>query len=154
MGSKSSKVPGAPPGTTQVIKQQKPQAEGEERGAKSHDGPRTATVNLPFVTAEFRAPQLHMPHVPAPHVGKHEVVAAAQTARSYLPEPRQALYYGGLALLAAVEVLEWPVAAAIGVGTALAGRAREGGQQQSGKKRAENAEAKPGASSAEAAASG
>jgi hypothetical protein len=149
MGSKSPNVPGPPPGTTQVIKQQAPQVEGEKEGVKTHNGPRTATVNLPFVTAEFRAPQLHMPHmphVPTPHVAKDEVVAAAQTARSYLPEPRQALYFGGLALLAAIEVLEWPVAAAIGVGTAIASRVREG-RQQSGTKPAEGAEANPEASS-------
>jgi hypothetical protein len=86
-------------------------------------GPRTLRVNLPFMSAEFRAPQVHLPA--PPHVGKDEVVAAARTARSYLPEPKQVLYYGGLAALAAFEVIEWPVAAAIGVGAAVIGRGRQ-----------------------------
>jgi hypothetical protein len=36
-----------------------------------------------------------------------------------MPPPRQALYFGGLAALAAFEIIEWPVALAIGAGTAL-----------------------------------
>ncbi|HKS49627.1 MAG TPA: hypothetical protein VJT49_31855 [Amycolatopsis sp.] len=93
----------------------------EETRAAEHEGRRTATVNLPFVTAQFRAPRMRMPSMP---VGRGEVAAAAQTARSYLPSARDTLYYGGLATLAAFEVIEWPVAAAIGVGTALMGRGR------------------------------
>jgi hypothetical protein len=95
------------------------QTDTEQADTEQHDKdhPRTATVNLPFVTAQFRAPDLHLPK-PKPQ----EIGAALQTARSFLPPPRQALYYGGLALMAALEVVEWPVAAAIGVGTALAGR--------------------------------
>lgn len=76
---------------------------------------RTATLNLPFVTAQFRAPNVRMP-------GRSDVDAAARGARSMLPSPRAGLYYGALALTAAVGVIEWPVAAAIGVGTALASR--------------------------------
>jgi len=73
----------------------------------------TATVNMPFVTAQFRAPDLHLPKPP-------EMGAALRRARTFLPSPQQALYYGGLGLMAAFELVEWPVAAAIGVGTALA----------------------------------
>jgi hypothetical protein len=96
-----------------------PEPGTEQAGTEEHDAghPRTATVNLPFVTAQFRAPDLHLPKPKAQEIG-----AALHTARSFLPPPRQALYYGGLALMAALEVVEWPVAAAIGVGTALAGR--------------------------------
>jgi hypothetical protein len=90
----------------------------------AHEGQRTATVNLPFVTAQFRAPELHLPHVHVP--GRQEVGALAQTARSMLPSPKTVLYFGGLAALAAIEVIEWPVAAAIAVGTALARSDREG----------------------------
>lgn len=88
----------------------------EERAATAPEPPRTAKIDLPFVTAEFRVPQLRMPKV-----NRDEVVAAA---RALIPSPREAAYYGGLALLAAFEVLEWPVAAAIGVGTAVVGRGR------------------------------
>ncbi|GAB2963311.1 hypothetical protein LWP59_13555 [Amycolatopsis acidiphila] len=96
----------------------------EERAAEE---PRTATVRLPFLTAQFRAPRLHLP---APPVGKNEVTAAAQTARSFLPEPKQVLYFGGLVAMAALEVIEWPVAVAIGVGTAVALRGRESERDQ------------------------
>jgi hypothetical protein len=37
------------------------------------------------------------------------------------PQPK-VLFYGGLVLLAAFEVLEWPVAAAVAAGTAVAQR--------------------------------
>jgi hypothetical protein len=93
-------------------------------------GTRTATVNLPFVTAQFRAPALHMPHVHVPD--RREIDGAVQTVRSHLPSPRETVYYGGLALLAAFELIEWPVAAAIAVGTAVTGRgeARESSRQE------------------------
>ncbi|ONI82626.1 hypothetical protein ALI22I_42075 [Saccharothrix sp. ALI-22-I] len=77
-------------------------------------------MNLPFVTAQFRAPELHMPHVHAP--SREDLGAVVRTAGSFLPAPRTVLYFGGLALMAALEVIEWPVAAAIGVGAALAPR--------------------------------
>jgi hypothetical protein len=81
----------------------------------------TATVNMPFVTAQFHAPDLHLPKPRPP-----EIRAALQTVRTFLPSRELALYYGGLALMAAFELVEWPVAAAIGVGTALARRGTGG----------------------------
>jgi hypothetical protein len=117
--------------TTEHPADEKPAVAEQPAAATGPDGPRTATVNLPFVTAQFRAPQLHMPHVHMPSPpGRAEVAAAAQTARSFLPPPREAVYYGGLTLLAAFEVIEWPVAAAVGIGTALMARGRESGQQE------------------------
>jgi hypothetical protein len=76
-------------------------------------GRRTATLNLPFVTAQFRAPELHAP-------SREDLGAAARGARSMLPSGKSLLFYGGLAATAVAGVIEWPVAAAIGVGTALA----------------------------------
>jgi hypothetical protein len=76
---------------------------------------------LPFVTVQFRAPDLHLPKPRQPEIG-----AALKRARTFLPSPQQALYYGGLGLMAAFELVEWPVAAAIGVGTALARRGTGG----------------------------
>jgi hypothetical protein len=78
-------------------------------------GPRTATLNLPFVTAQFRAPDLHVP-------SRQEIGSAARGARSMLPSRSSMLFYGGLAATAVVGAIEWPVAAAIGVGSALASR--------------------------------
>jgi hypothetical protein len=41
-------------------------------------------------------------------------------------DPKKALWWGGLAALAAVEIIEWPVAAVVGVGSYVAERwARE-----------------------------
>ncbi|MFD2420741.1 hypothetical protein [Amycolatopsis pigmentata] len=74
-----------------------------ERGSK---------VDLPFATGKFHAPDLS-------GMRPRNVIAAT---RSLLPSPREAAYYGGLALLAAFEVIEWPVAVAIGVGAAVMGR--------------------------------
>lgn len=86
------------------------------------EGPRrTATVRLPFVTAEFKAPELHVPRPPAPPSGK-EVADAGRVAVSYLPPPERLAYYGGLGALAVLGVIEWPVAAAIGAGTVIAQR--------------------------------
>ncbi len=48
---------------------------------------------------------------------------AAQAVRANLPPTERLLYYGGLGVMATVGVLEWPVAAAVGVGVWLAGRA-------------------------------
>ena len=39
-----------------------------------------------------------------------------------LPSGKSMLFFGGLAVTAAVGAIEWPVAAAIGVGSALASR--------------------------------
>jgi hypothetical protein len=78
-------------------------------------GARTATLTLPFVTAQFRAPDLHVP-------SREEVGGAARGAWSMLPSGKSMLFYGGLAATAVVGVIEWPVAAAIGVGSALASR--------------------------------
>jgi short subunit dehydrogenase-like uncharacterized protein len=89
----------------------------EPSGATERRDPRTVTVDLPFVTATFRQPEIHLPRVRIPN--RQEVVFAAQTVQSFMPPPRQAVYFGGLAVLAAFEVIEWPVALAIGAGTAL-----------------------------------
>jgi hypothetical protein len=100
-------------------------ADRVERAGAGTGRPRTGTVNLPFVTAQFRAPSLHKP-------GRGDVAAVARGARSLVPSGKAALYFGALAVTAAVGVIEWPVAAAIGVGAALASRGetsqRVGGQ--------------------------
>jgi hypothetical protein len=84
-------------------------------GTDGGPGARTATVHLPFVTAQFRAPEVHLP-------GREQVEAAARSVGSVLPSPTTALFFGGLAVTVAIGAIEWPVAAAIGVGTALAAR--------------------------------
>jgi hypothetical protein len=81
-------------------------------------------LNLPFVTAQFRKPNLHLPQL-----GRREAGAAvgtvATTARSL--SAADIAYYAGLGLLAAVEVIEWPVALVVAAGTALARISGAGG---------------------------
>lgn len=44
--------------------------------------------------------------------------------RVSVPRPEQIAYYGGLALLAAFEIIDWPVAAAVAAGHILANNHR------------------------------
>jgi hypothetical protein len=52
------------------------------------------------------------------------VVETAGAVRSLLPPPGKVLFYGGLAALAALEIIEWPVAAVVAAGTLVAERSR------------------------------
>jgi hypothetical protein len=55
------------------------------------------------------------------------VTAVADDIAATARRPEAVLYWGGLAVLAALGVLEWPAAAAVGVGIAVArGSRREG----------------------------
>jgi hypothetical protein len=47
---------------------------------------------------------------------------AAQTLQVYLPPRERLAYYGGLGLMAAIGVLDWPVALAAGAGVWVASR--------------------------------
>ncbi|GAA4693906.1 hypothetical protein GCM10023215_34300 [Pseudonocardia yuanmonensis] len=93
------------------------QVRPDQPGEGRFEGRRAATVNLPFVTAQFRAPDLHAPK-------REDLEAAARGARSMLPSGRSLLFMGGLAVTAVAGVIEWPVAAAIGIGSALASRGK------------------------------
>ena len=84
------------------------------------EGKRSATVNLPFMTAQFRVPDIHMPEVRPPSRG--DLDSAGRKALSVLPPPKTLLFFGGLAATAVIGAIEWPVAAAIGIGSALASR--------------------------------
>jgi hypothetical protein len=100
--------------------------EGEDQGL---------TIRLPMMTV-----QLHRPHVP--RMIPHDVDEAVDTVQSTLPPVERLTYYAGLGALAALGIIEWPVAAAIGVGTMLAKRAlkreapaeheHEGGRERAG----------------------
>lgn len=89
------------------------------------EGRRSATVNLPFVTAQFRVPDLQPP-------SREELGWVVQTAQSMLPSGRSLLFFGGLAITAIAGIIEWPVAAAIGVGSALAGQGATNPEPRSG----------------------
>jgi hypothetical protein len=113
---------------------------------------RTATVNLPFVTAEFRAPDVHMPHVlhpswasvpligrlPHPHVpgaAGRQVTDAARVVGSHLPDRDQLALFAGLGAVAAAGVIEWPVAAAVAGATVVAKRGQRSSAEQGRKQR-------------------
>jgi hypothetical protein len=104
------------------------QVRPEEPAEGQFEGRRIATVNLPFIAAQFRAPELRAP-------ARDELDAAARGARSMLPSGKSLLFYGASAVTAVAGVIEWPVAVAVGVGTALAGQGAaipepRGGAQQ------------------------
>ncbi|GLW08751.1 hypothetical protein Misp01_38810 [Microtetraspora sp. NBRC 13810] len=83
-----------------------------------HNGQRRGfTLDLPMLSLN-----VHRPNVSRQQVGS-VVGTVAGTARSVL-RPDHFLYYSGLAALAAFEVIEWPVAAAIGAGLIVAERSR------------------------------
>lgn len=88
-------------------------------------------LNLPFLRIQLRAPEMHMPHVGMPHISGRDVGHAMDVARTFLPPPERIMYYGGLGALAALGILEWPVAAAIGAGTMIAQRAKSREQRWS-----------------------
>lgn len=94
-----------------------PEAKEEDLAEGPHR--RTATVNLPFVTAEFRAPDIRLPSLPVRAPDRNDLTGAVSAIRSRLPSPAQAAYYAGLGVLGVLELIEWPVALAIGVGTAM-----------------------------------
>lgn len=90
--------------------------------------PRTAAVNVPFVTpqirwAQFRVPEMRLPVSRENLTGP--LAGAASVVRSYLPPPQRTTFYAGLGLLGALSVIDWPVALAIGAGTVIAQRGRE-----------------------------
>jgi hypothetical protein len=66
--------------------------------------------------------------VPAIHTKRVSVPAtmgqAKQSVTGQLRPSRGLLFYGGLAAVAAFGVIDWPVAAAIGIGTVIARRGR------------------------------
>lgn len=115
--SRGRVAPSSGPTRTAASEEPEQQASTPEAtaGPEQPTGPRTTTVHLPFVTAQLRTPQVRLP-------GREELGAAVQGVRSKLPSPSALLFYSGLAVTAALGVIEWPVAAAIGVGSALASR--------------------------------
>ncbi|GAA4521627.1 MULTISPECIES: hypothetical protein [Nonomuraea] len=85
------------------------------------------TLDLPMMSIQLHKPDMKLPHVPMPHISKQEMGHAVDVAKSILPPPERVAYYGALGALAVFGVVEWPVAAAIGVGTVIAQRARGNG---------------------------
>ena len=51
---------------------------------------------------------------------------AGRVVAGYLPPPERLAFYGGLGLAAVIGVIDWPVAAAIGIGAMIARRTGRG----------------------------
>jgi len=73
---------------------------------------------------ELPVPNLKVPVVHLSTPAARSVLAqtrwTARTVVSAIPEPKRLLYYGGVGALAALGILEWPVAAAAAAGVWVA----------------------------------
>ncbi|MDI2028008.1 hypothetical protein QFW96_05280 [Saccharopolyspora sp. TS4A08] len=74
-----------------------------------------ASIPVPYVTASWHTTRIPLPEMP----GRDNLASTVTAVRSNLPSPEQMLFYGGLTAAAALSVIEWPVAAAIGIGAAV-----------------------------------
>jgi hypothetical protein len=79
-------------------------------------------VNVPVPVL---TPHMKTLHVPTPGMGYVE--DAGRVVAGYLPPPERLAFYGGLGIAAVAGLIDWPVAAAIGVGTMIARRTMRGG---------------------------
>ncbi len=82
------------------------------------------TIPVPIVTPHLKV--LH-PSVP----GTSSIGHAGRSMARRIPPPGRLAFYGGLGAAATFGVIDWPVALAIGVGLAIAGRARAAGRPRS-----------------------
>ena len=105
----ASRTSAAKPSASKATSTRSPAARSSANGA---------TVKVPVVTPHVR---MYKVHVPVP--GKAYMSDAGHIVAGYMPPPDRMAFYGGLGLAAVVGLLDWPVAAAIGVGTMVARRA-------------------------------
>ncbi len=118
-------------GTTQRQESTRQRTAERTTSAERADGGQSGatTVDLPFVTAQFRVPEMRLP-------SGEDFNSAANSVRSQLPSREDSMFYGGLAAGAAFALIDWPVALAIGVGHAMLSRGtrpQESGSPSSGK---------------------
>jgi hypothetical protein len=108
-----------------------PRGNGREVRAEEDEGGgppasvRGATIPVPVVTPHLNIFKLHVSGPGVPNVG-----GAGRAVASHLPSAERVAFYGGLGAAAVFGVLEWPVAVAIGLGTAIAHHARGSAQPE------------------------
>jgi hypothetical protein len=94
--------------------------------ATSETAPPDVAQPTPAAQTDRRVLTIPLPgvHLPAmPHVTPPRQLAdGLRMLAGYVPERERLVYYAGLGALAVAEVVEWPVALAIGVGTEVARR--------------------------------
>ncbi|WP_327000568.1 hypothetical protein OHA72_36295 [Dactylosporangium sp. NBC_01737] len=109
-----------------------------EQSAAAKERPTVGAAAHPQGESELVTWQeVPMPHVKVPVVHIAGPAArsiltnvrwTARTAASAVPQPKQVLYYGGVGVLAALGILEWPAAVAAAAGVWVA--THSGGQAQ------------------------
>jgi hypothetical protein len=72
-------------------------------------------MHLPGVVVEFHRPDHYIPT-------REDLAGVANTVRDRLPSGEMMAFYGGLGVLTAFSMIEWPVAVALGAGAVLAQR--------------------------------
>ncbi|MEV8511775.1 hypothetical protein [Dactylosporangium sp. NPDC051484] len=97
-------------------------ASPEEERHDGHGGVRWGELPL----AHIRVPVVHLP-MPSARPLIAEARWVLKAVASTLPPPSRMLYYGGVGALAALGVIEWPVAGALAVGLWIAGRRHTSG---------------------------
>lgn len=101
-----------------------------------------AGVTIPVPTLGVRPMHIGAPGAVAAGA-VHGAAGVSDAIRDRLPDRQHLLYYGGLGALAALGVLSWPAAAAIGTGVWIAGRAPTGGGNDSESAHPETSHRKP-----------
>ncbi|GAB3689760.1 hypothetical protein [Saccharopolyspora tripterygii] len=81
------------------------------------------------MTAQLRTAQISLPDLPE-LPGRENLTSTVTAVRSALPSRDQLLFYSGLTAAAALSVIEWPVAAAIGIGAAVVRRSANQDHEQ------------------------
>jgi hypothetical protein len=109
-------------------------AKGSEKAAKTEKTmkeeavpePEEATVETHARSLPVLVPEVHVRRLPLPAIGVRHVPVphVPDAVRSRLPEPttNRVVWYGGLAGLAALGVIDWPVAGVVAAGTYVATR--------------------------------
>lgn len=113
--SASQSTPSSQASRTKQSSQAKQPSQAKQSDGRqhAHSQVHSTTVDLPFVTAQFRIPDVALP------TSREDLASAADSVRAQMPSRDHSLFYGGLALGTAFAFIEWPVALAIGVGHAL-----------------------------------
>jgi hypothetical protein len=100
----------------------RPAKGGKQKAARQGRGKARASGDGVSVPVPIVIPRLKVYHLQVP--GPSGIGQAGRSVTGRLPPPERLAFYGGLGAAAVFGVIDWPVAVAIGVGTAIARQAR------------------------------